>query len=315
MVGAGMAGPRRGHRVEARGTRPSSCWRRATGWAAGCSRWSSSRTGGSTSAGSGSARPRTASYALAREHGAATFPTWTAGENVLEMGGRLVRYTRHDPAPSPARAGRRRPGDAAHRPDGGEGAARGSLGSAEGAAVGQPDDLVVDAPQHGDARPAGTLMEIAVKAVWAAMPADVSLPAPPVLRRLGRQARPAARHRGRRAAGPLRRGCGQAWPRRWARRLGDRLVLSAPVRRIEWTPDAARVHADGVEVRAQRVIVAVPPTLAGRHLVRPAAAGLPRPAHPAGADGRGDQVLRDLRRAVLARGGPERQRRQLGRAR
>jgi monoamine oxidase len=46
--------------------------------------------------------------------------------------------------------------------------------------------------------------------------------------------------------------------------LGDRLVLSAPVRRIDWTPDAARVHADGVEVRAQRVIVAVPPTLAGR---------------------------------------------------
>ena len=80
-------------------------------------------------------------YALAREHGAATFPTWTAGQNVLEMGGRLVRYTRHDPAPSPARAGGRRPGDDAHRPDGGEGAARGAL--------------EVRRPKHGTARRPG----------------------------------------------------------------------------------------------------------------------------------------------------------------
>ena len=32
-------------------------------------------------------------YALARAHGAAIFPTWTAGENLVELGGRLTRYT------------------------------------------------------------------------------------------------------------------------------------------------------------------------------------------------------------------------------
>src|SRR6187431_2147334 len=32
-------------------------------------------------------------YALARANGAATFPTWTAGENVVELGGQLTRYT------------------------------------------------------------------------------------------------------------------------------------------------------------------------------------------------------------------------------
>src|SRR6185503_18444831 len=31
-------------------------------------------------------------YALAREHGASIFPTWTAGENIVEMGARLTRY-------------------------------------------------------------------------------------------------------------------------------------------------------------------------------------------------------------------------------
>ena len=47
-----------------------------------------------TSAASGSARRRTGSYALAREFGAETFPTYAGGENALELKGRdLVRYT------------------------------------------------------------------------------------------------------------------------------------------------------------------------------------------------------------------------------
>jgi monoamine oxidase len=48
-----------------------------------------------------------------------------------------------------------------------------------------------------------------------------------------------------------------------ARRLGRRVVLRAPVRRIETTGrDAVTVSADGVEVDARRVVVAVPPVLA-----------------------------------------------------
>ena len=41
-------------------------------------------------------------------------------------------------------------------------------------------------------------------------------------------------------------------------------MLSAPVRRIEWSANGVRLTADGVDVRAEHVIVAVPPTLAGR---------------------------------------------------
>jgi monoamine oxidase len=50
-----------------------------------------------------------------------------------------------------------------------------------------------------------------------------------------------------------------------ARRLGDRVVLGAPVRRIETCgSDRVTVLADGVDVAARRVVVAVPPILAAR---------------------------------------------------
>jgi monoamine oxidase len=46
--------------------------------------------------------------------------------------------------------------------------------------------------------------------------------------------------------------------------LGRRVVLSSPVRRIVQHPGDVRVESDKVIVRAKHVIVAVPPTLAGR---------------------------------------------------
>src|SRR5438874_13641771 len=45
--------------------------------------------------------------------------------------------------------------------------------------------------------------------------------------------------------------------------LGDRVVLSAPVRSIEQA-DGVTVHADGIDVHARRCIVAGPPTVADR---------------------------------------------------
>jgi monoamine oxidase len=51
---------------------------------------------------------------------------------------------------------------------------------------------------------------------------------------------------------------------RMAERLGDKIELGAPVRRIVDGQGAATVVAGGFEVRARRVIVAIPPTLAGR---------------------------------------------------
>jgi monoamine oxidase len=47
-----------------------------------------------------------------------------------------------------------------------------------------------------------------------------------------------------------------------ARRLGKAVRLGQPVRRIEWR-DGATVHADRITVAARRVIVAIPPNLAG----------------------------------------------------
>lgn len=59
---------------------------------------------------------------------------------------------------------------------------------------------------------------------------------------------------------------------RVAKALGARVVLGAPVRRISQTKRGVTVVADGVTVDAKRVIVAVPPVLAGRIRFEP---GLP----------------------------------------
>jgi len=49
-----------------------------------------------------------------------------------------------------------------------------------------------------------------------------------------------------------------------AKQLGDRVVLRAPVRRISQGRSRVTVQSDRLSVSAKRVIVAVPPTLAGR---------------------------------------------------
>jgi monoamine oxidase len=49
-----------------------------------------------------------------------------------------------------------------------------------------------------------------------------------------------------------------------ARRLGDQVVLDSPVRRIVQRGSRVTVHSRRLDVRAKRVIVAIPPTLAGR---------------------------------------------------
>ena len=59
---------------------------------------------------------------------------------------------------------------------------------------------------------------------------------------------------------------------RAAERLGDRVVLDAPIRRITEHGASVRVAGDDVEVSAERVIVALSPALAGRIEYEP---GLP----------------------------------------
>jgi monoamine oxidase len=57
-------------------------------------------------------------------------------------------------------------------------------------------------------------------------------------------------------------GGAQLLPLGLAESLGERVRLSAPVRRIEQRGEVVRVIADGAEVEASRVIVAVPPAIA-----------------------------------------------------
>ena len=92
-----------------------------------------------------------------------------------------------------------------------------------------------------------------------------------------------------------------------ARELGDRVLLKTPGPRIDQDGGHVTVRTRNARGRAKRVIVAVPPTLAGADLLPPAPALPARPAHPATAAGDADQGDRRLRRAVLARRRPERQ--------
>ncbi len=57
-------------------------------------------------------------------------------------------------------------------------------------------------------------------------------------------------------------GGSQVISQRVADRLGSRVILKAPVRRIAQDAHGVRVLADGVTVEAARVVVAVPPALA-----------------------------------------------------
>jgi monoamine oxidase len=58
-----------------------------------------------------------------------------------------------------------------------------------------------------------------------------------------------------------------------AERLGDAVVTSAPVRRIDHGHETATLVTDAGTVRAKRAVVAIPPTLAGRMLYDPPLSG------------------------------------------
>ena len=61
---------------------------------------------------------------------------------------------------------------------------------------------------------------------------------------------------------------------RLAEALGDRVILNAPVRAISQDDSGARLESDALTLTCERVIVALPPTLAGRLRYHPALPGL-----------------------------------------
>jgi monoamine oxidase len=202
--------------------------------------------------------------ALARQLGVETFPTHAAGHNLIEYGGRVRRYTGTIPRINPAvlvdveqaqrrlnRLARKVPLDAPW----------------ETRNAAKLDGQTAATWMHRNmaTKSGRMLLELGVEAVWAAQPEELSLLH--VLFYIH-------------SAGSLELlfdteggaqqdrfvGGSQLLALRMAEELGDeRLVLGAPVRRIEHSADGGvTAHADGAVARGRRAIVAIAPTLAGR---------------------------------------------------
>jgi putrescine oxidase len=58
-------------------------------------------------------------------------------------------------------------------------------------------------------------------------------------------------------------GGSQLIPIRLAERLGNRVLLEAPVRNCRWTDDGVTIETDGRRVSARQAVIAVPPNLTG----------------------------------------------------
>jgi monoamine oxidase len=205
--------------------------------------------------------------ALARSLDHPTFPTYAAGLNLLELEGRVVRYSGTIP--------RLRPHVMA---DVGQAMVR-----LDRMASKVPLETPWEAPraQQWDsqttwswmrrnmATSAGrAMLALAVKAVWAAMPADVSLLHLLFYIHSAGKLDLLLDTEGGAQQDRFERGA-QNLVLKAAESLGDRLVLGSPVRRIEHGGDGVTVRADRAVVRAGRVVVAIPPTLAGRIVYDP----------------------------------------------
>jgi monoamine oxidase len=210
-------------------------------------------------------------YALAREVGVDTFRTHSTGQNLIEFRGELKRYTGTIPRISAA--------------------VLADVAQAQAKLNRLARKVDVEAPwRTPDARrldsqtfwswmrrnvytPGGRmLIELGIEAVWAAEPADVSL-----LHVLFYVASAGNYDLLLDTDGGAQQerfvGGSQLVAQRAAEALGDRLVLGAPVRRIVHARDAVTVIGDGTTVWAKRVVVAIPPPLAGRIAYEPALPG------------------------------------------
>jgi monoamine oxidase len=200
---------------------------------------------------------------LARELAVETFRTHAEGYNLLEYGGSVRRYSGTIPRINPAvlvdveraqrrlnRLARRVPLDAPWK------AANAAKLDGQTAATWMRRNLAT--------RSGRMLLELGIEAVWAAQPEDMSLLH--VLFYIH-------------SAGSLELlfdteggaqqdrfvGGSQLIPIGMADELGaERVILNAPVRRIEHGADGVTVHSDVVVARGRRAILAIAPTLAGR---------------------------------------------------
>ena len=200
--------------------------------------------------------------ALCRELGIETFPTHTAGDNLLELGGKLSRYSGSIP-----RAGvhvlldiqqtRMRLERLARRVD------PEAPWAARGAGDLDAQTLGSWLRAHARTRATRRMMALAGKTIYGAEPDELSL-----LHVLFYV----------RAAGGFDAlidteggaqenrvvGGSQLIALRMASELRAEIRLAAPVRRIAHGTESVEVHADGVHVTARHAVIAIPPALAAR---------------------------------------------------
>src|SRR5215212_2795692 len=201
--------------------------------------------------------------ALAGELEVETFPTYGEGENVIAYGGTLRRYRGAIPRINPVvlmdveraqrrlnRLARRVPLEAPWE--------------APNAAKLDGQTLATWMRRNLATKPGRMLLELGIEAVWAAQPEDMSL-----LHALFYIHSAGSLDLLFETEGGAQQdrfvGGSQLVPIRMAEELGEeRLVLGAPVRRIEHSQGGVTLHADGTVLRGKRAILALAPTLAGR---------------------------------------------------
>jgi len=200
---------------------------------------------------------------LIAELGLETFPTYSAGTNLFERGGRIGRYEGTIPKASPV--GLAEVGVVLKRLN------------AMAAAV--PPEAPWLAPKAAKwdgqtfeswmrrnvrTRVARDILRLAIIGVWAAEPRDLSLLHVLFYVRSAGSIEILTDTEGGAQQDRVVGGT-QLISIRMAEQLGPGVVeLENPVRRIGWDGDAVEVVGDRLTARARRAIVAVPPTLAGR---------------------------------------------------
>ncbi len=207
-------------------------------------------------------------YALAKELGVATFATYGDGHNVLHWGGKRKKYKGTIPSVSPlplldlAWAMKRL--DALANTVNLE-----APWETKNAAAldGQTLASMLDRVIHFDT--ARELLKIGLETIFAADAADISLLHAAFYVKSGKGLDSLV---GVANGAQQDRFVGGAQPiaDRLAGTLGDALHLSSPVREIVTTDDGVEARGDGFVARGRRIIVALPPTLAGRLRYAPA---------------------------------------------
>jgi len=200
--------------------------------------------------------------ALAEDVGADVYPTYDEGQNVVQYRGRQRRYRGAIPRLPPRvlldigraqwrldRMARTVPLDEPWR--------------AERAERWDGETVETWLRSHVRTRGARDMLRLAVRAVFAAEAADVSL-----LHFLFYSHSGGCLDRLLNVAGGAQEsrlvGGSQVLALRLAERLGEVVQLARPTRRIVQDGDGVTVESDAGRVRARRAVVAIPPTLAGR---------------------------------------------------